>query len=161
MEKDDVKSLHNRLDEMAARMATKDDLNNFAAKYDIANMATKDHLKNFVTKDDIANMATKDDLKNFVAKDDLADVVSMISDVRNDMVSINEDTRRYMGILNEETNHKIDLVLEGFKLFNEHMGRYEASNDGEHAKLDRQDMFVKSDVAGLTKRVEKLEKKSA
>ena len=52
-----ARAFSNLVKDATSHLATKDDLANMAA-----NMATKDDIANMATKDDIANMATKDDI---------------------------------------------------------------------------------------------------
>ena len=74
------KSTVDMLQEILARMATKDDLEK---------MATKDDLKN--VKDDLKKMATKDDLKN--VKDDLK---KLNKDVQGLTTSLGAQNERYV-----------------------------------------------------------------
>jgi hypothetical protein len=143
--KEDFEFLKEKLEDIEKKMATKDDIANMATKDDIANMTTKDDLKGYATKEDL-----REELKKYATKEDIADVIVMI-----------EGSKRYAGILQEETNHKIDLVLEGFQMFNDRMGKYESNNEQEHKGLDSQYLANKAGISGLDKRVGKLEKKSA
>jgi hypothetical protein len=97
-------SLEKRLDELAEKMATKDDLNRMATKDDLNRMATKDDLNRMATKDDLNRMATKDDLNRMATKDDLnklKDDISVI-DAKIGLIETNHfgHLKSYLGLLN-------------------------------------------------------------
>ena len=90
-------TLNSKIDQMAADMATKDDLKGFA---------TKDDLKDFATKDDLKGFATKDDL-NFlfeIMKNGFNDVYDRFDSVEERLTSVElivEDTRSDLRAFNE------------------------------------------------------------
>jgi hypothetical protein len=88
-------SLETRLDELAEKMATKDDLSRMATKDDLNRMATKDDLNRMATKDDLNRMATKDDLNK------LKDDISLI-DAKIGLIETNHfgHLKSYLGLLN-------------------------------------------------------------
>jgi len=103
-----------------------------------------------LTNEDLENFAIKYNLANMATKEDLADVVEMIT-----------DANRHADVLLEESLHKIDLILEGFRMFNDRMERNEAENDKEHGKLDKLCLENKAETANLATRVNRLENKIA
>ncbi len=166
------------------KFATKDDLKKFATKDDLKKFATKDDLKKFATKDDLADI--REDMKKFATRDDLADIREDmkkfatrddLADIREDMKKFAtrddladvvvmlkgsiEDSKRYAGILQEETNHKIDILIEGFQMFNDRFERNGADNEAKFKRLDAQHLENKAAISSIDKRVSRLERKSA
>jgi len=114
------------------RMATKDDLTQFAGKGDLTRFATKDDLERFATKEDLERFATKEDLERFATNDDLerfatkddltrfatrVEMYAMKAELQDDIYGVNRDltghiveTQRQMRVLYEDLVARITTL---------------------------------------------------
>ena len=148
--KEDLKAFATK-DDLEA-FATKDDLKAFATKDDLEAFATKDDLKAFATKDDLEAFATKDDLKAFATKDDLEAFAT-----KDDLKAQADDYVHQNKIIAEDLQHKMDLLIEGFRFHDEKNERDKADVKESIDRLDRENLHMNAELFSHDKRIKALE----